>query len=104
MRNTIIHIPIKSSSNEIKSFIVVLISLQLTLGHIVKHRRDHVQLLYDLPNDTTLTQKINVSSVLPVIEILAIKEHKLYDTFLHIAFGSQSLLEPTSDQTRSDTN
>jgi hypothetical protein len=32
------------------------------------------------------------------------EDHKLYRTFLHVAFGSQSLLKPTSDQTGSDTN
>jgi hypothetical protein len=94
---TIIHIPTKSSSNEIKSFVVVFILLQLTLGRVVEHRHDHVRLLYDLPNGTTLAQKIVVSSVLPVTEILAIEDHKLDSTFLHIAFGSQSLLKPTSD-------
>jgi hypothetical protein len=94
---TIIHIPTKSSSNEIKSFVVVFIPLQLTLGRVVEHRQDHVRLLYDLPNGTTLAQKIVVSSVLPVTEILAIEDHKLDSTFLHIAFGSQSLLKPTSD-------
>jgi hypothetical protein len=34
----------------------------------------------------------------------AIEDHKLDITFLHIAFGSQSLLEPTNDQTGSDIN
>jgi hypothetical protein len=42
--------------------------------------------------------------VFPVTEILTIKNHKLYNTFLHVAFGSQSLLNPTSDQIGSDTN
>jgi hypothetical protein len=78
--------------------------LQLTLGCVVEHRRDHVRLLHDLPNSTTLAQKIIVNSVFPVTKILAIEDHKLYNTFLHIAFGSQSLLKPTSDQTSSDTN
>jgi hypothetical protein len=78
--------------------------LQLTLGHIDEHHRDHVRLLYDLPNGTTLTQKIIASSVLPITKMLAIEDHKLDITFLHVTFGSQSLLEPTSDQTGSDTN
>jgi hypothetical protein len=38
------------------------------------------------------------------LEILAIENHKLDSTFLHVAFGSQSLLKPTGDQTGSDTN
>jgi hypothetical protein len=66
--------------------------------------RDHVRLLDNLPNGTTLAQKIVVSSVFLVTEILVIEDHKLNDTFLHVAFGSQSLLKPTSDQTGSDTN
>jgi hypothetical protein len=37
-------------------------------------------------------------------EILAVEDHKLHSTILHVAFGSQSLLKPTSDQTGSDTN
>jgi hypothetical protein len=39
-----------------------------------------------------------VSSVLPITEIITIEDHKLYITFLQVAFGSQSLLEPTNDQ------
>jgi hypothetical protein len=58
--------------------------------------------MYDLSNGTTLAQKIVVSSVFLVTEILAIKDHKLNNTFLHIAFRSQSLLKSTSDQTGSD--
>jgi hypothetical protein len=58
MRDSIIHIPTKSSSNEIKRLIVIFIPLQLTLGRVVEHHRDHVRLLYDLPNSTTLAQKI----------------------------------------------
>jgi hypothetical protein len=65
---------------------------------------DHVRLLDDLPNGATLAQKIVVSSVFLVTEILAIEDHKLNSTFLHVAFRSQSLLKPTSDQTDSDTN
>jgi hypothetical protein len=60
--------------------------------------------MYDLPDGTSLTQKIVASSVLPIPEILAIEDNKLDSTFLHIAFRSQSLLKPTSDQTGSDTN
>jgi hypothetical protein len=65
---------------------------------------DHVRLLDDLPNGAALTQKIVVSLIFPVTEILAIKDHKLNSTFLHTAFRSQSLLKLTSDQTGSDTN
>jgi hypothetical protein len=101
---TIIYIPTKSSSNEIEGFVVVFIPLQVTLGRVVEHRRDHVRLLHDLPNGTTLAQKIVASLVYPVTEILAIKDYKLDNTFLHIAFGSQSLLKPACDQTSSDIN
>jgi hypothetical protein len=45
-----------------------------------------------------------VSSVFPATEILAIEHHKLYMTFLHVVFGSQSLLKPSSDQTSFGTN
>jgi hypothetical protein len=78
--------------------------LQLTLGRVVECIEDHVRLLDDLPNGTTLAQKIVASSVFPVTEIIAIEDHKLNNTFLHVAFGSQSLLKPTDDQTGSDTN
>jgi hypothetical protein len=60
--------------------------------------------LDDLSNGATLAQKIVVSSVFPVTEILTIENHKLNNTFLHVAFRSQSLLKPTGDQTGSDTN
>jgi hypothetical protein len=60
--------------------------------------------MYDLPNGTTLAQKIVASSVLPITEILVIEDHELDNTFLNVAFGSQSLLKPTSDQTGSDSN
>jgi hypothetical protein len=60
--------------------------------------------LDDLPNGTILAQKIVASLVFPITEILAIEDYKLNITFLHIAFGSQSLLKPTGDQTDSDTN
>jgi hypothetical protein len=66
--------------------------------------RDHVRLLDDLSNGVTLAQEIVASSVFTVTEILAIKNHKLDSTFLHVAFRSQSLLNPTGDQTGSDTN
>jgi hypothetical protein len=62
--------------------------LQLTLGHVVECIGDHVRLLDDLPNGVTLAQKIVVSSVFPEIEILVIEDHKLNNTFLHVAFGS----------------
>jgi hypothetical protein len=78
--------------------------LQLTLGCVVECSRDLVLLLDDLPNDTTLAQEIVACSVFPVTEILAIKDHNLNNTFLHIAFGSQSPLELTGDQTGFDTN
>jgi hypothetical protein len=90
---TIIYIPIKSSSNEIESLIVVFIPLQLTLGHVVECSQDHICLLDDLPNGTMLAQKIVASSVFPVTEILIILNHKLYCTFLDVAFESQSLLK-----------
>jgi hypothetical protein len=65
---------------------------------------DHVRLLDDLPNDATLAQKIVASSIFPVTKILATEDYKLHNTFLHVAFGSQSLLKLTSDQTGFDTN
>jgi hypothetical protein len=65
---------------------------------------DHVCLLNDLSNGATLTQKIVASSVLPITEIITIENDKLHSTFLHVAFGSQSLLKPTSEQISSDTN
>jgi hypothetical protein len=83
---------------------VVFITLQLTLDHVIECSRDHIRLLYDLPNDTTLAQEIVVSSVFSVTEILAIEDNKLNRTFLHVVFGSHSLLNPTSDQISSDTN
>jgi hypothetical protein len=71
---------------------------------MVEYIGDHVRLLDDLSNGVTLAQKIVASSVLPVIEIITIEDHKLNNTFLHIAFGSQSMLKPTGDQTSSDIN
>jgi hypothetical protein len=78
--------------------------LQLTLGRIFECIGDDVRLLDDLPNGAALTQEIVVSLVFLVTEILAIEDHKLNSTFLHVAFRSQSLLKPTSDQIGSDTN
>jgi hypothetical protein len=66
--------------------------------------RDHVRLLNDLSNGAALAQEIVVGSILPIIKVLAIENDKLHNTFLHVAFGSQSLLKPTSDQTSSDNN
>jgi hypothetical protein len=43
----------------------------------------------------TLAQEIVASSVFSITEILVIENDKLYGTFLHVAFGSQSLLKPT---------
>jgi hypothetical protein len=74
------------------------------LGHVVECSQDHARLLNDLSNVTTMAQKIVTSSIFLIIKILAIKEHMLHITFLHIAFESHSLLKPTSDQTCSDTN
>jgi hypothetical protein len=74
------------------------------LGHVVECVRDHVRLLNDLPIGVTLAQEIVASSVFPVPEILTIENDKLHNTFLHVAFGSQSLLKPRSDQIGSDTN
>jgi hypothetical protein len=65
---------------------------------------DHVRLLDDLPNGTTLAHEIVASSVFAVMKILVIKDHKLDNTFLHVTFRSQSLLKLTGDQTGSDTN
>jgi hypothetical protein len=100
----IIHIPTYNSSNQIKGLVVVFISLQLTLGRVVECIRNHVRLLDDLPNGATLAQEIVAGSILPITEILAIENDKLYITFLHVTFGSQSLLKSTTDKTGSDTN
>jgi hypothetical protein len=80
------------TSNEVRSLIVVFIPLLLTMCRIVERRGDHVRLLYDLLDSTSLTQKIVASSVFRMNEIIVIEEYKLNNTFLHIAFGSQSLL------------
>jgi hypothetical protein len=55
------------------------------MGCVVKHRQDHVSLPNNLPDGTTLTQEVVKSLVFPVTEILAIENHKLYDTFVHVA-------------------
>jgi L-rhamnose isomerase len=101
---TIIYIPTESSSNEIESLIVVFIPLQLTLGRFVECSRDHVRLMDDLSNSTTLAREIVASSDFPVTKILSIETHQLDCTFLHVVFRSQSLLKPTNGQTDSDTN
>jgi hypothetical protein len=71
---------------------------------MVECNGDHVPLLDDLPNGAALAQEIVVSLVFPLTEILAIENDKPHSTFLHVAFGSQSLLKPTGDQTSSDIN
>jgi hypothetical protein len=60
---------------------VIFIPLQLTLGHVVECIGDHVRLLDDLPNGATLTQKIVASSVLPITEILGIKNDSFTTPF-----------------------
>jgi hypothetical protein len=76
VRDTIIHIPTYGSSNKIQGLVVVFVPCQLTLGLVV----------------------------VSILVILAIKDHKLYGTFLHVTFRSQSLLKLTSDQIGSKTN
>jgi hypothetical protein len=71
---------------------------------MVKCIGDYVRLLDDLPNGATLAQEIVAGSVLPITKILTIENDKLHSTFLHIAFGSQSLLKSTGDQTGFDSN
>jgi hypothetical protein len=78
--------------------------LQLTLGRVVEYIGNHIRFLDDLSNGATLAQEIVVGLVLSITEILTIENDQLYSTFLHVTFGSQSLLKPTSDQTDSDTN
>jgi hypothetical protein len=60
--------------------------------------------LDDFSNGATLAQEVVASLVFPVTEVLAIEDYKLNSTFLHVAFGSQNLLKPTSDQTSSNIN
>jgi hypothetical protein len=71
---------------------------------MVKCIGDHVRLLDDLPNGVTLAQEIVAGSVLPITKILTIENDKLHSTFLHVVFGSQSLLKSTGDQTGFDSN
>jgi hypothetical protein len=52
----------------------------------------------------TLAQEIVAGLILSIKEILATENDKLHNTFLHVAFGSQSLLKSTGDQTGSDPN
>jgi predicted DNA-binding protein with PD1-like motif len=44
------------------------------LGRIVERHQDHVHLMNNLPNSTTLAQKTVASSVFPVTEILVIED------------------------------
>jgi hypothetical protein len=78
--------------------------LQLTLSHVIECIGDHVRLLDDLPNGVALAQEIVAGLILSIKEILATENDKLHSTFLHVAFGSQSLLKSTGDQTGSDPN
>jgi hypothetical protein len=74
------------------------------VSYLVECSQDHVRLLDDLPNNTTLAQKIVATLVFLVTEILAIEKHKLYCTFLHVALRSQSLLRSSSEKIDSGTN
>jgi REP element-mobilizing transposase RayT len=58
------------------------------LSHVVECIRDHVHLLHDLPNDTTLSQEMVASSIFLVTEILTIEDYKLKITFLQVTIGS----------------
>jgi hypothetical protein len=51
-----------------------------------------------------LAQEIDASPIFPITEIVIIKNHKLDDTFLHVAFVSHGQLRTMSDLTCSDTN
>jgi hypothetical protein len=53
---------------------------------------DHVRLLDDLPNGAALAQEIVAGSVFPITEIFIIENDKVHNTFLHVVFGSQSML------------
>jgi hypothetical protein len=44
-----------------------------------------------------MTQEVVESLVFLINETLAIENHKLYDTFFHVAFRSQSLLRTLND-------
>jgi hypothetical protein len=104
MRNTVIHIPTKNGSDKIESLIVVLVFHQLSSSCSLKHRGDDVCFLYDLPNGMTLAPEIVASPVFPITKILAIEDNELHNTFLLVAFRSQSQLRTMSDLTHSNTN
>jgi hypothetical protein len=88
VRDIIIHISTQSSSNEIQGIVVVFIPYELTLGRVVDRSQNHIHRLYDLPNGTTLAQEIIVSLIFLVTKILAIKDNKIDNTFIHVAFRS----------------
>jgi hypothetical protein len=60
--------------------------------------------MYVLLNGMTLAQEIVANPIFLIAEILTIEDNELHDTFLHVAYGSQSWLRIMSDLTRSDTN
>jgi hypothetical protein len=64
---------------------------------VVECIENHVRILDDLLNGVTLAQEKVASLVLLITEIIAIEDHKLKNTFLYVAFRSQSLLKPTGD-------
>jgi hypothetical protein len=104
VRNGVIHIATKSGSDKVQGLIVVLVFCQLSSGCILKRCRDDVRFMYDLPNGMILVQEIVASLIFPIIEILAIEDNELHDTFLHVAFRSQNQLRTICDLTHSDTN
>jgi inner membrane protein involved in colicin E2 resistance len=57
----------------IKRLVVVFIPLHLILRSIVERHWDHVRLLDDLPDGTSLPQKIVASLVLPITKFLPLK-------------------------------
>jgi hypothetical protein len=71
---------------------------------VVECIRDHIRLLNDLSNGAALAQEIVAGSILPITEILAIENDKFHIIFLHVVFGSQNMLKPTSNQISSDIN
>jgi hypothetical protein len=71
---------------------------------VIECIEDHVCLLDDLAKGAALAQEIVTGLILPITEILVVENDKLHSTFLHVAFGSQSLLKSTGDQTGSDNN
>jgi hypothetical protein len=94
----IIHIHTYNSINEIESLVVVFIPLQLTLGRMVECIRDHVHLLDDLPNGVTMAQKIVVSLIFLVIEILTI-EVDIFEILRQLAlYATIDRLETTIQQ------